>query len=452
MSDDEDIMELDGNSSDDYSPVKKPAAKKAAASKPKNSSATGNPTAKSKKPSAAAAAAEPESTSTTTASTAASTAVPSPEIQRKKKPSTGAKDDRPIEEIYQKKTQLEHILIRPDTYIGSVEMISTQMWVYEEDRMVHRMVSYVPGLYKIFDEIIVNAADNKVRDPSMDTIKIEINRESNSITVYNNGRGIPIEIHPKEQIYVPELIFGHLLTSSNYNDDEKKVTGGRNGFGAKLCNIFSTEFTIETADSRSGLKFKQVFSDNMSHRTKPAIKQNPKGDDFTQISFKPDFEKFKMTGIDDDLEALLKRRAYDLAGCLRGVKVYLNGTRLKIKDFKEYVDLYVNHTDPETGVKPPIVYERVNDRWEIAFTTSEGQFNQVSFVNSICTSNGGTHVNSVADQIVSNLVEIVKKKDKKGVPLKPHQARSHIWVFINCQIENPTFDSQTKELMTLRQS
>ena len=58
-------------------------------------------------------------------------------------------------------------------------------------------------------------------------------------------------MHSKEKVYVPELVFGHLLTSSNYNDDVKKVTGGRNGFGAKLTNIFSKKFTITTADSKA---------------------------------------------------------------------------------------------------------------------------------------------------------------------------------------------------------
>ena len=82
--------------------------------------------------------------------------------------------------------------------------------------------------------------------------------EDNLISIWNNGRGIPVEMHATEKMYVPELIFGTLLTSSNYDDDQKKVTGGRNGYGAKLCNIFSTEFTIETACSDSGKVFKQV--------------------------------------------------------------------------------------------------------------------------------------------------------------------------------------------------
>ncbi|KND03704.1 DNA topoisomerase 2 [Spizellomyces punctatus DAOM BR117] len=362
-------------------------------------------------------------------------------------------ETKTVEEIYQKKTQLEHILIRPDTYIGSVESQTVPMWVFEDDKMVWRNVTFVPGLYKIFDEIIVNAADNKVRDLSMDVIKVNIDKENNMISVYNNGRGIPIEMHSKEQVYVPELIFGHLLTSSNYDDNQKKITGGRNGYGAKLCNIFSTEFIVETADSVTGRKFTQIFSENMSKKGVPKTTSNPRGENYTKITFKPDLAKFGMSTIDNDFEALVKKRVYDLAGCIRGVKVFLNDARLKVKDFKEYAELYVNSATPAGAVgKPTIIYERPNERWEVAFTISDGQFQQVSFVNSICTMKGGTHVNHVADQLVASLIEAVKKKDKKGVPLKPFQAKNHLWLFVNCYIENPAFDSQTKENMTLRQS
>lgn len=172
--------------------------------------------------------------------------------------SAAAGGKKTIEEVYQKKTQLEHILLRPDTYIGSVEKHTANLWVYENGEMVHRPVSYVPGLYKIFDEILVNAADNKQRDPSMDTVKVDIDPEQNLISVYNNGDGVPVEIHQEEGVYVPEMIFGHLLTSSNYDDNVKKTTGGRNGYGAKLTNIFSTEFVIQTADGKRQKKYKQV--------------------------------------------------------------------------------------------------------------------------------------------------------------------------------------------------
>jgi DNA topoisomerase-2 len=167
--------------------------------------------------------------------------------------------EKTIEETYQKKSQLEHILLRPDTYIGSIEKHAQILWVFENDKMVHRSVTYVPGLYKIFDEILVNAADNKQRDPKMDSLKVVIDVENNLVSVYNNGDGVPVDMHKEEGVYVPELIFGHLLTSSNYDDAEKKTTGGRNGYGAKLTNIFSTEFVIETADGKRQKKYKQVM-------------------------------------------------------------------------------------------------------------------------------------------------------------------------------------------------
>ncbi|KAJ2620566.1 DNA topoisomerase 2, partial [Coemansia sp. RSA 1694] len=187
---------------------------------------------------------------------------------------TATKRDGPsVEEIYQKKTPIEHILLRPDTYIGSVEPIDEEMWVYDPTtmRMAQRTIRYTPGLYKIVDEILVNAADNKARDPTMKRIEVTIDRENGVISIQNDGKGIPIEIHREHDAYVPELIFGHLLTSSNYNDKEEKITGGRNGYGAKLCNIFSTEFIVETADANAQKKYHQVFSDNMLKIGKPKI-------------------------------------------------------------------------------------------------------------------------------------------------------------------------------------
>ncbi|KAG9295754.1 hypothetical protein G9A89_008982 [Geosiphon pyriformis] len=360
-------------------------------------------------------------------------------------------ENKTIEEIYQKKTQLEHILLRPDTYIGSVEAITLPLWVLDKETnlLVNRDVKIVPGLYKIVDEILVNAADNKARDKSMTMIKVNIDRVQNSISVFNNGRGIPIEIHKEEKIYVPELIFGHLLTSSNYDDNQKKVTGGRNGYGAKLANIFSKEFIVETADKNK--IYKQVFRKNMSVVEEPEIRSNKFGEEFTKITFKPDLEKFGMEEIDDDLESLLKKRAYDMAGITENVKVYLNDHQIKIKNFKEYVQLYIDSKKPaeDDSPKPAIIYDVPHPRWEISLTPStDGQFQQVSFVNSICTAKGGTHVDYIEKQITSKLLEAVKKKTKADI--KPHVVKSHIWLFINCKIENPAFDSQTKENMTLR--
>ncbi|KAB0368127.1 hypothetical protein FD755_021451 [Muntiacus reevesi] len=368
----------------------------------------------------------------------------------KTKKNEGAKKRLSIERIYQKKTQLEHILLRPDTYIGSVESVTQQMWVYDEDTGInYREVTYVPGLYKIFDEILVNAADNKQRDPKMSCIRITIDPENNLISIWNNGKGIPVVEHKVEKMYVPALIFGQLLTSSNYDDEEKKVTGGRNGYGAKLCNIFSTKFTVETASREYKKMFKQTWMDNMGKAGEMELKPFS-GEDYTCITFHPDLSKFKMQSLDKDIVALMVRRAYDIAGSTKDVKVYLNGNRLPVKGFRSYVDLYLKDKVDETGNPLKIIHEQVNHRWEVCLTMSEKGFQQISFVNSIATSKGGRHVDYVADQIVTKLVDVVKKKNKGGVAVKAHQVKNHMWIFVNALIENPTFDSQTKENMTLQ--
>ncbi|KAF8167878.1 DNA topoisomerase [Crassisporium funariophilum] len=368
------------------------------------------------------------------------------------------KKKKTASETYTKLSQLEHILKRPDSYIGSVETITQAMWTFDVDtkRMIHRDVKYVPGFFKIVDEILVNAADNKINDPSMDTLKVTIDVEESTISVYNSGRGIPIEMHSQEKMYIPELIFGHLLSSSNYDDDEKKLTGGRNGYGAKLANIYSHEFTVETADKNSSQKYKQVWTNNMSTCGKPKITKNTKGEEWTRITFRPDLKRFGMDRIDEDTAGLLRKRVYDMAGTVKDIKVFLNDERLKVKNFKQYVEMYINSAQAEAAEvsggavqpKPTIIHEMVGTRWEVAFAVSDGTFQQVSFANSISTIKGGTHVTYIADQIAKNLITAISKKNKAAA-VKPAQIKNHMWIFINALIENPTFDSQTKETLTL---
>ena len=109
-----------------------------------------------------------------------------------------------VEDIYKKKSQLEQILLRPDTYIGSVELLEQDMWIwdFENEKMIKKEISFVPGLYKIFDEILVNASDNKQRDEKMSVIRINIDKFSNTIKVFNNGRGVPVVMHKEEKIMV----------------------------------------------------------------------------------------------------------------------------------------------------------------------------------------------------------------------------------------------------------
>lgn len=374
-----------------------------------------------------------------------------------------ARAKKSAEETYQKLTLNQHILKRPDTYIGSVVPTEAEMWVYEDEtkEMAKRKITYVPGLYKIFDEILVNAADNKQADDGdnkMTYIKVTVDREAGEISVENNGKGIPVVMHATEGIYIPHMIFGHLLTGSNYDDNEKKTVGGRNGYGAKLCNVFSTEFSVEVQDSENGKRYKQVWTDNMTNAGKPKITSN-KTSNFVKITFKPDWTKFNMpSGIDNDFIALLSRRVYDLAGTIRGVRVYLNNNHIKLA-FKSYCEMYTKsigqqRTAEEGAAATATVWideNKYHEGWEVGFAVSDGNFNQVSFVNSIATTVGGTHVNYITDQITEHLLGVLGKK-RKGHSLKQSHIRNHLFVFINCLIDNPAFTSQTKEQMTTKVS
>jgi len=354
-----------------------------------------------------------------------------------------------IEQIYQKKTQLEHILLRPDTYVGSIESQTERLWVWDDakSKMVQKEINFVPGLYKIFDEILVNAADNFQRDPEhMTYIKANINVQEGWVSVENNGKTLPVEIHKEHKMYVPEMVFGHLLTSDNYDDNDDKVTGGRNGYGAKLTNIFSTKFTIECGDNERGQRYVQTWENNMGDKGKAKITKYS-GKDFTKVTFYPDLKRFGMKTLDKDIVSLMKKRVVDAAGSTnKRCKVFLNDSPVNVKEFKDYVDLYF---EGETVQK---VFDKSGDRWEFAVCASEGQHSQVSFVNCINTTKGGSHVSHVAEQFVDRILQKVNKMNKGGMELKPFHVRSHLWVFVNALIVNPTFDSQTKETMTLKQS
>ena len=191
------------------------------------------------------------------------------------------------------------------------------------------------------------------------------------------------------------------------------MTGGRNGFGAKLTNIFSKKFTITTADSANKKKYTQVFKNNLGEICAPKIEPfSADAFDFTEVTFEPDLKRFNMQqgGIDKDMESLLVKRVYDLAGITpSSVNIYLNGKKITAaKNFQSYVDLYFDAKTKEEAKSVVKVFEAVGQRWEVCATLSEsGQFQQVSFVNSINTSRGGSHVELVANQIVDKILATI---------------------------------------------
>lgn len=363
-----------------------------------------------------------------------------------------------LSKTYQKKTDREHILDAPDTYIGSIDQDTVENWTYDEkeNKMMYKEYKWIPGLYKCFDEGIVNARDHFIRmnekvkslkgekDNSIVPVKsisVTVDKDTGIITMTNDGNGIDVEKHPEYDIWIPEMIFAHLRTSTNYNKNEKKIVGGKNGFGFKLVLIYAKWGNIETVDHVRGLKYTQEYKDNLSTIYKPSVKKC-KTKPYTKVSWLPDYERFGVSKLTDDMYNLLTKRTYDIAAVTdKNVKVSYNSKAVPVKTFEQYVNMYIGSKGETKRI-----YESSNERWEYAVCkTPLEEFTQVSFVNGIYTGKGGKHVDYITNQILRGLVDYIEKKKK--VRVKTGTIKEQLMVFVNCVIENPAFDSQTKDYM-----
>ena len=360
---------------------------------------------------------------------------------------------RTIEETYKKLSQREHILHRPNMYIGDTKKTLEEMWVFKKDtgKMEKKMVEYTPAFLKIFDEVLTNALDHSNRDPTVSTIKVDYNKETGEIIVFNNGTGIPVVMHKEHNIYVPELIFGHLLSGSNYNDSQKRIGAGVNGLGSKLSAVFSKSFIVETLDSENGLRFVQEFSDNMEKKSKPKVTKNS-GKSFTKITFIPDYKKFHMNGLEKDTIALIDRRVYDCIACTnKNVSVFLNGEKIKGKGLVDYANYFFNTQKDGDLVK--MYYDSFIQKigkneliWEFIVVPND-QYTQISFVNGNSTYQGGKHVDHIIYQITAKLKTLLESK-KKLKDVKPAMIKERLFLFLRATVVNPQFSSQTKEQLT----
>lgn len=360
-------------------------------------------------------------------------------VDRPVSKTSGRSKTKTVEEKYQKLTQKEHVLKRPGMYIGATETEIEPIWVFEGDKMIEKTMKYNPGILKLFDEIITNASDYSRTNP-VKKIEIRVDQETGTISVLNDGGGIPIEKHKQYGIYVPELIFANFLTGSNYDDTEKRVTGGMNGLGAKLVGTFSKEFNVETV--WSGQKYKQTFRDNLDTIEKPKITKVSSSKDYTKITFTPDFKRFGTNKIGDGTFKLLEKRTFDIAACTkRAVSVSFNGAKLGVKDYKEYAKLYIQG-------ETPVFIE--NDRWQVAIASSPfDSFTQVSFVNGLHTTKGGKHVDHISNQVIRHLVNKHKKKHEN---INNSMIRENLFILVIALIENPSFKSQSKEELNTPQA
>jgi DNA topoisomerase-2 len=375
---------------------------------------------------------------------------------------------------YQKMTDIEHILKKPDTYIGTIEPAETMEYVMDvapppatktdEDpaaaapapALTRRNITYIPGLYKLFDEGMVNMRDHVVRQAQavadgkpdalpVTTLEVEIDPADGTIHMTNDGNGIDVAQHPEHKLWIPEMIFGHLRTSTNYDENKKeKIVGGKNGFGFKLVLIWSVWGRVETVDHVRGLKYVQEFKNNLSEIMPPIVSKS-KVKPYTRVSFRPDYARFGLpsNNLTPDMLSLFLKRTYDISAVTdKTVKVKYNGSLVPVRHFQQYVDLYIGAKGGDNGVKR--IYENPDPRWEyVVCLTTTDEFAHVSFVNGIYTPRGGKHVEYITNQIVRKLAELIKKKKK--VDVKPNTIKEQLMLFLRCDIENPSFSSQTKD-------
>ena len=346
-------------------------------------------------------------------------------------------------ESVQKLTHIEHILKRPDSYVGPVDLNVEPYWVLNSDssQFEKNNLKYSPALLKIFDEILVNAVDrNSMHPKHVTSISVAIDKVSGSVTIENNGPigGVGVRMHEKEGIWNPELTFGHLLTSTNYDDSKKRVVGGRNGYGAKLTNIYSSSFSIVIKDHETKQTYTQKWSNNMTVCEQPKIKKHAGGTSSVSITFTPDWKRFGMPKMDFAIYKIFQKRVWDANICSTpNCKVKFNGDVLPKQNFDAYAKMH-------EGVGEVCSFS--NDRWSVCIGPSENGLEQVSFVNGICTTKGGTHVDHVASLVAGGIIEEMAKKIK----LKPQQVKNTFNIFVKATLENPAFSSQVKSECTLK--
>lgn len=353
--------------------------------------------------------------------------------------------DKAVADKYQALSDIEHILLRPDTYVGSCSHLNDDIFIADitsdQPKIIKKNIMYIQGLERIYEEALLNAFDRTVTEGTGCTeIHVSIDQDTGTISLMNNGDGIPVIMKSDLGCYIPEMIFGMLRTGSNYSDSEERLTGGRNGLGIKLTNILSKEFSIETIDSERKKHYTQSWSDNMGKKNPPVITATRKKP-FTRITFKPDLSYFKLDKLTDDIVMLMKKRLVDIGYASHaGVKTYYNGTLISIKKPEDYMKLY-DHPDGEK-----FLVDNTNERWSVGVVCSQSGFQHASFVNGIHTSIGGSHVDHVVNQIAK---EIIDKLKTKKIEVKPSDIKNKMFVFVRSAIINPVFDSQSKECLKM---
>lgn len=325
-------------------------------------------------------------------------------------------------------SERDHVLKRSGVYLGDTTPGRHERWVLDNEKISKTTVEMVPGLIKLFDEIISNSIDEALRTnfKFANNINVDI-KIHGGISVKDNGRGIPVIPSEGDSSKTDaEIAFTHMRAGSNFSEDDF-VSIGTNGMGSTLVNIWSTEFLADTDD---GKKRMTLFSENNMDRTNVVVEKSKKQG--TQVTFMPDYKRLGLDKLDDVHYNLIKKRVNDLAVCYPEIKFFFNGKLVRSKNFENYLNM-INETH--------VLLE--TDKWKVAVMPSD-KAEQISFVNGIDTFRGGTHVETARYTLVDALRTRINKIHK--IDIKPAEINNHLlFVLIINSIKTPKFDSQTKE-------
>lgn len=394
----------------------------------------------------------------------------------------------PTADTYKQYDHRTHVYMKPDTYIGADERVERPEWLYniQAGRMVNATIDFVPGCERLYLEVLTNASDNvgRSRRAGVDPGKIEITMNNRIISVTNYGLPIPIELHPKEGVYVPQMIFGSLLTSSNYEVDRHEA--GTNGIGAKAANIFSKWFKVTVWDHIRHLKYTQIWRENMTICETPVIEQFNGQASSVCVEYEMDFARFRYSpangdtgGYPPEAFALFCRHAIDISFTAK-TTVSFNGTDFNFANIRDYARLYfgdrvdtaIVHYQWPAGTE--VVQKKkgyqvarnpaITPEIELIAIDTPDEGDHVSFVNCMMTRDGGVHVNtavkSVGDSAVKMINESVIKqltkqnkgkeldaKDKRSHTITINDVKPHISILLSVKVMNPKFTSQTKTML-----
>jgi DNA gyrase/topoisomerase IV subunit B len=362
-----------------------------------------------------------------------------------------------IQQSYGIKSEIDHVLDRSGMWVGSItnNLREYPLFVPSKNKIeVLPNIAYNAGLLKLIDEILSNSIDeykrkNKGALFNITTINVTIN--NNGHCIIEDDGGITISIHKDTGILIPELIFGHLRTSSNYDDTQEREGVGTNGLGSKLTNIFSKNFSVQTCDGKNSVCIE--WSNNMKTSNKDLEKYPNIGFEitktdkhYTKSTFDIDLERFELESMGLSTIRIIQKRCIDAAASNPGLIINFNSDVVdgklnsvwQFSSFEEYVKLYLNENQTKSIIK------YINKKDTIILIPENLGFN-FGFVNSgICST--GTHMEKLEKQITNKLLDYCAKNEMELITSKDILNRMSI--FVNTTIINPKYDSQTKEKLT----